>query len=215
MPAGEAAPKLSQCAGAVLATAVEADAAAVEALDPLALVVAPGAEGLKAIAAHRARLGIAEPLALERPLDAKEAIAWAPKEPAAPNRFVVRAAEAERRTGQRRSLEASLSEARSFYFRGPEGKLNLRAQSLALFLQIAMGVDEDTWMFHLRQGDYSRWLRDALEEPTLAAEVAAIEAQDSSAASSRSQVRSVIEGHVASNARERLSTQPASPAVTH
>ena len=44
-------------------------------------------------------------------------------------------------------------------FGGPEGKLNLRAQNLQMFLQLAEGVDEETWMHHLRQGDYSRWFR--------------------------------------------------------
>jgi len=41
----------------------------------------------------------------------------------------------------RKYAEGELDEDRSFYFRGPEGRLNLRAQNLALFLQIAEGVD--------------------------------------------------------------------------
>lgn len=46
-----------------------------------------------------------------------------------------------------------------FVFRGPEGRLNLRAQTLVSFSQMAEGVDDDTWAFHLRCGDYSRWFQ--------------------------------------------------------
>jgi len=36
----------------------------------------------------------------------------------------------------------------SFYFRGPDGRHNLKAQNLAIFCQIAQGIDEETWLFH-------------------------------------------------------------------
>jgi hydroxymethylpyrimidine pyrophosphatase-like HAD family hydrolase len=82
---------------------------------------------------------------------------------------------------------------RSFYFRGPEGKLNLRAQNLELFLQIADGVDDDTWVHHLRQRDYSKWLRDAIKDEELAREAAAVEEEDLSPDQSRARIREVIE----------------------
>lgn len=63
----------------------------------------------------------------------------------------------------------------SFYFRGPEGRQNLRAQNLAVFCQLAEGIDENTWMFHLRRGDYSRWFRHSIRDPYLADEVERIE----------------------------------------
>lgn len=63
----------------------------------------------------------------------------------------------------------------SFYFRGPEGRTNLKAQNLAIFSQIAAGIDEATWMFHLQRGDYSRWCRDSIRDPQLAAEIERIE----------------------------------------
>ncbi|MEO7774808.1 MAG: phosphoglycolate phosphatase, partial [Steroidobacteraceae bacterium] len=44
----------------------------------------------------------------------------------------------------------------SFYFRGPDGRQNLRAQNLGIFCQIAEGIDEQTWSFHLHRNDYSR-----------------------------------------------------------
>ena len=53
-------------------------------------------------------------------------------------------------------LKASSVRIKSFYFRGPENALNLRAQNLMIFLQMAAGVDEATWLHHLHAGDYSR-----------------------------------------------------------
>ena len=63
----------------------------------------------------------------------------------------------------------------SFYFRGPHGRQNLKAQNLTVFSQLAEGIDEDTWLFHLQRGDYSRWFRDAVKDPYLADQTERIE----------------------------------------
>jgi HAD superfamily hydrolase (TIGR01484 family) len=68
----------------------------------------------------------------------------------------------------RKYAEGRLGEDKSFYFRGPEGALNLRAYNLATFLQLAEGVDDSTWLYHLKRGDYARWFRDAIKDETLA-----------------------------------------------
>ncbi len=100
----------------------------------------------------------------------------------------------ERRRHQRKYAEGELGTDKSFYFRGPEGTLNLRAQNLILFLQLADGVDDATWLYHLHQGDYSRWFRDSVNDAGLAAEAAQIEARrDLSASASRALIRSAIE----------------------
>jgi hypothetical protein len=75
----------------------------------------------------------------------------------------------------RKYAEGELGEDRSFYFRGPDNALKLRAQNLAVFLQIAQGVDDATWTHHLRRGDYSTWFRDAIKDEDLARETDAIE----------------------------------------
>ena len=75
----------------------------------------------------------------------------------------------------RKYAEGELGPDRSFYFRGPDDRLNLRAQNLQLFLQVADGVDDDTWLHHLRQRDYSRWIREAMKDEELANDVAGIE----------------------------------------
>lgn len=84
---------------------------------------------------------------------------------------------------------------RSFFFRGPDNRHNLRAHNLTMFSQIAEGIDEETWMFHLRRGDYSRWCRAAVKDPYLAEQVERIEQrQDLHPAETRKLIRSLIEG---------------------
>lgn len=82
----------------------------------------------------------------------------------------------------------------SFYFRGPQGRQNLKAQNLAVFCQIAEGIDEETWMFHLRRGDYSRWIRDVIKDEELAQGVLDIERRlDLTSSQTRALVRAAIE----------------------
>lgn len=93
-----------------------------------------------------------------------------------------------------RHVEGELPPERSFYFRGPQRRLNLRAQTVPLFLQIGEGVDDDTWMHHLRQGDYSRWFRAAFGDEHLAAEVARVETlANVSPEESRKLIRTIVE----------------------
>jgi len=73
------------------------------------------------------------------------------------------------------NTEGELGEDRSFYFRGPHGRLHLRAQNLVLLLQIGDGVDDETWEYHLRCGDYSRWVRESIKDEDLAADVRTID----------------------------------------
>jgi hypothetical protein len=100
----------------------------------------------------------------------------------------------ERRRHQRKYAEGELPPERSFYFQGPEKKLNLRAQNLILFLQLADGVDDATWDHHRRAGDYSRWLKGSIKDADLAAEVACIEEiADIDPLEGRRQIRVAIE----------------------
>jgi HAD superfamily hydrolase (TIGR01484 family) len=83
---------------------------------------------------------------------------------------------------------------RSFYFRGPGARHNLKAQNLAIFSQIAEGIDEDTWLYHLHRGDYSRWLRHAVKDPYLADQAERIENRRTlSAAETRTLIRTLID----------------------
>lgn len=83
--------------------------------------------------------------------------------------------------------------ATSFYFNGPEDRLNLPANNLAQFIQLAKEVDDSTWQYHLRQGDYTHWFRTVVKDEQLAAATAQLEHADVSAGESRTQLRALIE----------------------
>ena len=94
-----------------------------------------------------------------------------------------------------RADEQAFDESESFWFRGPKGALNLRAQSLPTFLQIGAGVDDETWLHHLRAGDFSRWFADVVGNSELAAAVRRVEADEAlDAAASRDAIRALAEG---------------------
>jgi hydroxymethylpyrimidine pyrophosphatase-like HAD family hydrolase len=111
-----------------------------------------------------------------------------------PMRFTIVPPESERRRHRRKYAEGELGANKSFYFRGPHGRLNLRAQNLQLFAQIAEGVDDETWVHHLRNQDYSRWFRESIKDDALADQVATIEQSEGlSPMESRARVRAAIE----------------------
>ena len=45
--------------------------------------------------------------------------------------------------------------------------------NLTLFLQIADGVDDATWLYHLGRGEYSSWVREHIKDAGLAEELVA------------------------------------------
>jgi hydroxymethylpyrimidine pyrophosphatase-like HAD family hydrolase len=108
-------------------------------------------------------------------LQGGEALVWLRDADEGPFRVHLQPSTIERRRHLRKYAEGELGEDRSFYFRGPHGRLNLRAQNLVLFVQIADGVDDETWQHHLRNGDYSRWIRECIKDDELAAEVQSVE----------------------------------------
>jgi hypothetical protein len=123
-----------------------------------------------------------------------EALLWDRRSNGAAVHFKIAPSRTERRRHRRKYAAGELPPERSFFFRGPQGKLNLRAQNLLLFLQIADGVDDETWMHHLRAHDYSRWLHELIKDPDLAEEVAAIEDdRNASPDVSRQRVREAVE----------------------
>ena len=135
------------------------------------------AEALRAFGeAVRAHL----PATLPATSEPGEALLWR-RRPTAPDPIWLRTLRprAEHRRHVRKYATGELGEDKSFYFRGPAGQLNLRAQNLGLFIQLAAGVDDETWVHHLRNRDYSRWFREAIKDEDLASEAAGVEGDPS------------------------------------
>jgi hydroxymethylpyrimidine pyrophosphatase-like HAD family hydrolase len=140
-------------------------------------------------------------------LEPGEVAVWSAVTGPAPVRVRVVPARSEHRRHTRKYAVGELPPDRSFYFRGPEGKLNLRAQNLLLFLQLADGVDDDTWMYHLRQGDYARWFREGIKDDALAADAARVEGMKAvSPQESRALIRRAVEQRYTQPAAVPLST---------
>jgi hydroxymethylpyrimidine pyrophosphatase-like HAD family hydrolase len=176
--------------GTMLVT-VHPDRVALAALRSVDVVVAVGERPAETLAAFARTVGQRAPeLAGKGPLEEGEVALWNRGERTADRAQVVRA-KAERQRHVRRYVSGELGD-HSFIFRGPEGRLNLRAQNLTLFLQMGEGVDDETWLFHLRNGDVERWFRERIKDPELAAD-AARAARAGDPAESRKAIRAAVE----------------------
>ena len=123
-----------------------------------------------------------------------EAIAWHRKPEKKPIRFRSIPPQTEHQRHIRKYAEGKLGDDNAFYFRGPEGKLKLRAQNLITFMELAEGIDDETWSHHLQQGDYSDWFRTVINDEELAQEAEKIEKMtEASPEKSRALIKSIIE----------------------
>ncbi len=146
-------------------------------------------------------LGLPPVRAAAAPAAPGEALLWRRSRPAEASLFRVKPSRMQRRRHSRKYAEGDVGPEKSFYFRGPEGRLNLRAQNLTVFLQMGDGVDDETWTFHLRRGDYSRWFRDAIKDPGLSQLASQVEASPAlSPAESRAMIRKLVEDQYTSAA---------------
>jgi HAD superfamily hydrolase (TIGR01484 family) len=181
-----------ELAGTLMIT-VHPDLVSPAVLASVNVVVAVGPEPgavIRAFCAAAGRAAPPSPLAREP----GQIVVWHPGSAALPLVIHSIPPQGERRRHIRKYAQGELGEDKSFYFRGPQGRLNLRAQNLMLFVQLSEGVDDETWLHHLKRRDYSHWLREAIKDEDLASQVAAVEARtDLSPAESRARVRSSIE----------------------
>jgi hypothetical protein len=163
------------------------------ALESVETVVAVGDRPAEILTVFSEILEVKPPEQLPETLKPGEALVWS-RHNGPPFRIQVAPSHTQRRRHVRKYAEGELPPDRSFYFQGPEKKLNLRAQNLMLFVQLADGVDDATWLHHLGRGEYSRWFREAIKDDTLAAEAAAVEERaDLAPAESRRLIRAAIE----------------------
>jgi hydroxymethylpyrimidine pyrophosphatase-like HAD family hydrolase len=147
-------------------------------LGSIDVVIAIGRSADQTLRAFGEAVGEHPPAALPTTAGPGEALLWR-RRPEAREPVGIRTLppRSEHRRHVRKYATGELGEDKSFYFRGPDGQLNLRAQNLALFIQLAAGVDDETWLHHLRSGDYSRWFREAIKDEGLAAEAVGVESQ--------------------------------------
>lgn len=208
-PADESLPAMLETA---LAVTVHPDQVAPALLRQINVVLATGAHADKTFAAFAQAVGRDAPRLESTPsLERGQLLVWHltrdPRGERGGETYVVdvEPGTTQRRRHHRKYAEGLLIPERSFYFRGPEGKLNLRAHNLVLFLEIADGVDADTWQFHLKRGDYSRWFGEVIGDEELAGEARAVEQTTSlDPNESRARIRAAVESRY---------TQPENPSL--
>jgi hydroxymethylpyrimidine pyrophosphatase-like HAD family hydrolase len=137
-------------------------------------VIAVGDVAIEVIRSFCEVLGKSAPQTLHAP-EKDQVLFWESDTHAPPILVSIGQARESHRRHTRKYAEGTLGEDKSFYFRGPEHKLNLRARNLAAFLQIAQGIDNESWLFHLRRGDYTKWFRESIKDEELATEVQSME----------------------------------------
>jgi hydroxymethylpyrimidine pyrophosphatase-like HAD family hydrolase/GTPase SAR1 family protein len=80
----------------------------------------------------------------------------------------------------------------SFIFKGPDHKLNLKANNLLTFIQMAEGIDDETWIYYLQRKDYSKWFRNSVKDEGLARLAEKIEDTEHNANLSRKAIFQLI-----------------------
>ncbi|HET6628364.1 MAG TPA: HAD-IIB family hydrolase [Woeseiaceae bacterium] len=179
--------------GLVLIT-VHPDRVAVPVLQTIDTVIAIGSDPDDTLASFSDRIGRRPPARTRASLEAGDGLLWHVASGNEPAWFRSVPPRRQLRRHLRKYAEGKLGEDRSFFFRGPDDRLNLRAANLTSFIEIGSGVGEETWLFHLRNGDYSRWLSTAIKDAELAAEVSEIEqAPGLSADESLTRIRRAID----------------------
>jgi hypothetical protein len=164
--------------GEVVMITVRPQEVAPEALDLMTLAVAVGpqpVEALHEVAGHAASELIEGDIPLTQP--GRDVLCWDLRRDGPPRALRIIKGRVERLRHQRKYAEGDLG-SNSFFFTGAHGTMNIRIQNLMLFVQIAQGIDDETWLYHLRRRDYSQWLRTAVKDPELADKVAQVEARD-------------------------------------
>lgn len=161
-------------------------------LDLAKLVIAVGRQPLETINEFTAAVGD-EPLQLELPEQRPEQVLVWSREAREAHFVVPVPCRSERVRHIRKYMHGELPVDDSFFFRGPAGKLKLRAQNLALFVQIGEGVDDDTWQFHLGRGDYAEWFTRVIKDRELAGEAESIRGTKLTPAESRARLQAAIE----------------------
>ena len=181
MPKDHRIPELTATAGEppTIVITVHPDTLSHDVIGHLGAVICIGSEANDVLLAVAKATGRPCPSLPSRAPEQGEALYWECGTALAPTLIKVVPPKQVRKRHTRKYAEGALGEDKSFYFRGPAGALNLRAQNLMMFLQIAEGVDDETFMHHLKRGDYSVWFRSSIKDEQLADNAQEIESEAS------------------------------------
>ena len=191
----QAALSLPQQLGETLLITVHPDHVAPAILAMVDVVVAVGRKPLETFRQFAATSGSAPLSFLPNELASYEddVICWLVRSGLAPFRMRVIHGKAQRLRHIRKYAVGDMKTG-SFWFRGPKNIHNLSAPNLSLFCHIGRGIDQETWLYHLRRGDFSRWIRKSVKDDDLAALVQQIEQDtNSNPQDTRNRICSVIE----------------------
>jgi HAD superfamily hydrolase (TIGR01484 family) len=190
-PSGSAHPA-EQVSGLLLIT-VHPESVSRIILEQIHILLAIGQDPAETIRKFAQAAGRPAPEVGSIALESGETLAWWINGRRQPFRVRSTPPNSQLRRHSKKYAEGNLGPDRSFYFRGPERKLNLRAQNLLIFTQLAEGVDDPTWLFHLERGDYARWFREQVKDDSLAEEAETVTAEAGlSAAQSRQRIIDAI-----------------------
>jgi hypothetical protein len=162
-----------------------------EAIGQVDIVIAVGKDPDKTLLEFCSAAGIEAPALSFFNLEKGEVLIWFVRTKVEPFVVKVEPGRLEHKRHTRMYAQGDLQD-KSFIFRGRNGQLSLAAQNLENFVRIGNGVDDDTWVFHLRGHDYSQWMRNTIKDDQLATEVENIETENSDPRQSRELIFSII-----------------------
>ncbi|MBS1954250.1 MAG: HAD family hydrolase [Cyanobacteria bacterium SZAS-4] len=188
----------SDMIGTILIT-VHPDELAQEALSSLDKALIVGTQPKEMLEKFAAACGDSKTFDIDKPLEPGEAFFWQRTKEL--QRIKVAPPHTERRRHLKKYAEGDVGHEKSFFFTGADKHLNLRVQNLILFVQISEGIDDETWLYHLRNAEYSKWFADAIKDESLAKETAAIEEnQNMSASESKAAIHDLIKSRYTASA---------------
>jgi hydroxymethylpyrimidine pyrophosphatase-like HAD family hydrolase/energy-coupling factor transporter ATP-binding protein EcfA2 len=88
------------------------------------------------------------------------------------------AARHRRRRHTTKMLAGDVGEGQRLAVTGPDGALSFEVRNLSEMVRVAEGVDAATWSHHRDRHDWSRWVRDVLDDDDLADAIETVESKD-------------------------------------
>ncbi len=178
----------------VILITVSPDALPLTVLNRVSIVTIVGSDANETLQAFGSATKKTIPFLPPPSLSTGEVWQWNLLDSDSPTRFHAMKSNREHTRHRRKYAEGQLAPEKSFYFTGPQGNMNLRAQNLILFCQIAQGIDDETWLYHLKRNDFAGWFRECINDEDLAAEaeLAAVDV-DLTAKSSKARITEAIQ----------------------